>query len=77
MAYGGNELSGLYIMFKLPRGEDRTGTDEGWIYATFAHAPTGWTPTASGRIASCMECHVDADGEGGRLFGLAPVYEPR
>lgn len=76
--YGANRRSGLFLMFKLAADQDQAGTDKGWVYATLK--PTGpkgettnWRVTAAGRIGSCMECHVDADGTGGRLFGLSPA----
>lgn len=54
---------GLYVMLRL---DPKTpGTDDGWVYGTIA--PDG-TLTSSGRVASCMSCHVGAPH--GRLFGL-------
>lgn len=41
-------------------------TDDGWVYATLT--PDGKAVTASGRIASCTECHTKAPHE--RLFGM-------
>lgn len=56
--------SGLFIMFKA---DSKTpDTDEGWIYGTVM--PDGKTVTSSGRVESCMSCHVSAPH--GRLFGL-------
>jgi hypothetical protein len=52
----------LFIMMKTG---DPAG-DEGWIYATTS--PDGKTVTASGKIASCMECHQTRTRD--RMFGL-------
>ena len=52
----------LFMMIKI--GDE--DSDAGWIYATVA--PDGKTVTASGKIASCMECHQAAKHD--RLFGL-------
>lgn len=68
--YKTGDPAGLYIMVKLdPKldpasGEKRT-TDEGWIYATTS--PDAKTITASGRIASCIDCHKDTGRD--RLYG--------
>jgi hypothetical protein len=59
----------LFMMMKT--GE--AGSDEGWIYATFT--PDGKTVTASGKIASCMECHQSAPHD--RLFGLKSCASPQ
>lgn len=60
--YKAGDAAGLYIMYRVEPGPDN---DDGWIYATI-------TPdrqvTASGRIDSCMGCHVEATH--GRLFGV-------
>lgn len=53
----------LFVMMKT--GED--DSDAGWIYATFT--PDGKTVTASGKIASCMECH-QSERTNDRLFGV-------
>lgn len=53
----------LFVMMKT--GE--AGSDAGWIYATMS--PDGKTVTASGKIASCMECHQSARTND-RLFGV-------
>jgi hypothetical protein len=61
----------LYIMMKTGDPE----SDEGWIYATTS--PDRKTITASGKIASCMECHQTKTHD--RLFGLpvAGAHENR
>ena len=67
--YVPEDFAGLYLMLKL---DDATpGTDEGWVYATVGPDKQ---VTAAGRIASCMECHVDAPH--GRLFGLPDAKHP-
>ncbi len=53
----------LYIMFRV---EDRSETDEGWIYATVA--PDRTTITAMGVIDSCASCHAQAGP--GRVFSV-------
>jgi hypothetical protein len=53
----------LFIMMKT--GDP--ASDEGWIYATTS--PDRKTITASGKIASCMECHHSKTHD--RIFGLA------
>lgn len=56
--------SDLFIMTKLdPATKD---TDEGWIYGTVT--PDGKTVTSSGKVESCMKCHIQAKND--RLFGL-------
>lgn len=56
--------SDLFIMTKLaPATKD---TDEGWIYGTVT--PDGKIVTSSGRVESCMKCHIQAKND--RLFGL-------
>lgn len=53
----------LYIMLKVdPKTPD---TDQGWIYGTVT--ADGKTVTSSGRVQSCMKCHVKIKD---RLFGL-------
>jgi len=52
----------LFIMMKTGAPE----SDGGWIYATTS--PDRKTITASGKIASCMECHQEKTRD--RLFGL-------
>lgn len=67
--YKAGKPAGLYIMFKA---ESATAdTDAGWVYGTVT--PDGRTVTASGRIESCMGCHVKAKND--RLFGLPKVSE--
>lgn len=56
---------GLYIMLQV---EDRSGTDEGWVYATVAADLR--TITAMGVIESCASCHAHAGP--GRLFAARP-----
>lgn len=51
----------LFLMIKTG-GAD---SDAGWIYATVA--ADGKTVTASGKLASCMECHRSKPD---RIFGL-------
>ena len=53
----------LFVMMKTGESD----SDAGWIYATIS--PDGSTVTASGRIASCMECHQSARTRD-RLFGV-------
>jgi len=53
----------LFVMMKTGEAD----SDEGWIYATFT--PDGKTITASGKIASCMECH-QSERTKDRLFGV-------
>lgn len=61
-------FKGLFVMLRV---SEPIESDAGWIYATVD--PAG-TITASGRIASCMNCHQRAPH--GRLFGLVN-REPR
>jgi hypothetical protein len=57
------DSKGLFVMLRLdPKA---AGTDDGWVYGTIA--PDG-TITSSGRVASCMSCHLSAPH--GRVFGL-------
>jgi hypothetical protein len=63
------EKGPLFIMFKTGEPD----SDEGWIYATLT--PDGKTVTASGKIASCMECHQSAPHD--RLFGLKSCASPQ
>jgi hypothetical protein len=51
----------LFVMMKTGEPE----SDGGWIYATLT--PDGRTVTASGKLASCMECH---QSKSDRLFGV-------
>jgi len=51
----------LFLMIKTGAAE----SDAGWIYATVA--ADGKTVTASGKLASCMECH---QAKPDRIFGL-------
>ena len=56
------EKGPLFLMIKTGEAD----SDAGWIYATAT--PDGKTITASGKIASCMECHTAATRD--RLFGV-------
>lgn len=56
--------SDLFVMAKLDWWTD--GTDNGWVYGTVS--PDGKTVTSSGKVESCMGCHVKAKND--RLFGL-------
>lgn len=58
----------LFLMLKTGGAE----SDGGWIYATVSADRK--TVTASGRIASCMECHEQAKND--RLFGLRSCASP-
>jgi hypothetical protein len=58
----------LFMMIK----SDGAPSDAGWIYATAT--PDGKTITASGRLASCMDCHQGARRD--RLFGLKSCAAP-
>jgi hypothetical protein len=53
----------LFAMVKTGEAD----SDAGWIYATLT--PDGKTVTASGKIASCMECH-QSERTRDRLFGV-------
>ena len=50
-------------MMKL--GEDTANTDNGWVYGVVD--PNTQEVTASGKVASCMHCHQDANND--RLLG--------
>lgn len=65
------EARDLFVMLKLD--PTTPATDAGWVYGTLT--PDGQRVTASGRIASCMGCHVDAGFD--RLFGLPRARESR
>jgi hypothetical protein len=59
--------AGLFIMYRdVPGTPD---TDDGWTYATVSPA---FEVTASGRIDSCMACHLLAPH--GRLFGVPKFH---
>lgn len=65
-AFRTGQQADLFVMLKLdPATPD---TDRGWVYGTLT--PDGSRVTASGRLQSCMECHVDAPRD--RLFGPMP-----
>lgn len=57
------ERGPVFVMLKA--GGDHEWTDDGWVYATLS--ADGSTVSASGRLESCMKCHVDAPHD--RLFG--------
>jgi hypothetical protein len=61
--YFAGKRAPLFIMAQLEK--DTPGSDEGWVYGTVS--PDGTTVTSSGRVQSCMNCHVK---EPDRLFGL-------
>lgn len=61
--YKTGDPAGLFIMVKLDR--KHAGTDDGWVYATTS--PDAKTITASGSIASCVDCHKDTGRD--RLYG--------
>ena len=58
------QKSSLFIMFRLDPGTPQT--DNGWVYGTVT--ADGQTITSSGRVQSCMGCHLEAPHE--RLFGI-------
>ncbi len=58
-----DERRELFVMLKQDPKTD--GTDGGWVYATTT--PDGKTVTAAGRIASCIECHENAERD--RMLG--------
>jgi len=53
----------LFVMMKLD--PKTAGTDQGWVYGVVD--PDTKKVTASGKVASCMECHESAKHD--RLFG--------
>jgi len=60
------DFAGAFVMLKTAaRGPNDASTDAGWIYGTFSKRGE---LTASGRIASCEQCHAQRPT---RLFGLA------
>lgn len=63
-AYRAGEQRELFVMMKLDPATP--GTDNGWVYGVLS--PDGKQVLNSGRIESCMECHVNAPHD--RLFGL-------
>ncbi len=59
----------LFIMMKLdPATLD---TDKGWVYGTVT--PDGKTVTSSGKVESCMGCHVQVKGD--RLFYIEDMWK--
>lgn len=70
-AWKTGDPSGLFVMMKLdPATPD---TDQGWVYATLE--PDGSKVIQSGRIASCMKCHENAEHD--RLFGQPRARQDR
>lgn len=69
--YHADQIDSLFIMFKTD--PDDESTDNGWVYGTVS--ADGKTVTSSGRIESCMACHVDAGDD--RLFGLPSLLRRR
>ncbi len=63
-AYRIDKPQGIFVMLK--KDPKTPGTDEGWIYGTVS--ADGKTVTSSGRVHSCMSCHVEASRD--RLFGM-------
>lgn len=61
-----DERGPLFVMLKLDPSTAQT--DQGWVYATLT--PEGRL-TASGALASCMDCHLEAEHD--RQFGLPPA----
>ena len=59
----------LFVMFK--EAPETRGTDRGWIYGTVT--PDLKQVTSVGRIASCMECHEQAQPD--RVFGTKRVAD--
>jgi hypothetical protein len=62
-------FKGLFVMMRVSPSIE---SDDGWIYATVD--PAG-AITASGRIASCINCHQNAPH--GRLFGVINEAQAR
>ncbi|MDG2147969.1 MAG: hypothetical protein P8N09_00430 [Planctomycetota bacterium] len=60
------DSAGLFLMLRTAR--DTPGTDEGWVYAT---VQADGVVSATGQIASCMDCHRRAGPD--RMFGLPGV----
>lgn len=58
----------LFVMYKLD--PSTPGTDQGWVYGTVSPE---LQVTSAGRVASCMECHVDAKHD--RMFGAKAERE--
>lgn len=52
----------LFVMYKLDPATPNT--DEGWVYGT---SSLDLEVSSAGRVASCMECHIDATRD--RMFG--------
>ncbi|TDJ67577.1 MAG: hypothetical protein E2O39_14605 [Planctomycetota bacterium] len=62
-AYRAGDPGALFVMLKLE--PSTPGTDAGWVYGTLT--ADGTRVTASGRIESCMDCHVDEGRD--RMYG--------
>ena len=58
------QRNSLFIMYRAD--SPTPATDNGWVYGTVS--PDGQTITSSGRVQSCMGCHLQAPHE--RLFGI-------
>ena len=58
------QITSLFIMYRTAAATP--DTDNGWVYGTIS--ADGQTITSSGRVQSCMGCHVKAPHE--RLFGI-------
>ena len=52
----------LFVMYKLD--PSTPNTDNGWVYGTITRSGE---VTSAGRVASCMECHLEAKND--RMFG--------
>lgn len=52
----------LFVMYKLD--PETPNTDEGWVYGT---SSLTLEVSSAGRVASCMECHLDSTRD--RMFG--------
>ena len=53
----------LFVMLKL--ATETPNTDQGWVYGVVT--PDTKEVTSAGKVASCMNCHIDAKHD--RLFG--------
>ena len=68
--YRPGKQADLFIMFKVE--PDTSGTDSGWVYGTVT--PDGNNVTSAGKIASCMDCHQNAQPD--RVFGAKAALGP-
>jgi len=57
----------FFVMTKLAK--DAPKTDQGWVYGVID--ADSREVVASGKVASCMSCHVEADND--RLFGSKQI----